>query len=105
MKQAVHLHYPLAQLLDFVVVMGGEFLDLGLMVGFSLSEMFADFLKTGLEFIRFLLVARFGLRKKFAVEIFNLGDPFWDESFQPAHRSWKQIGQIRFRSLRGRVRL
>src|SRR5262249_40021206 len=93
----------LAQLLDFVVVMSGEFLDLCLMVGFSFSEMFADFLKAGLEFIRFLLVACFRLRKKFAVEIFDLGDPFWDESFQPTHRSWEQIGLIRFRSLQDRA--
>ena len=43
-KQTVHLHDPLAQLLDFVGVVRGEFLHLRFVVGFGFGQMSADFL-------------------------------------------------------------
>src|SRR6266567_3932244 len=93
--------------------MGAEFLDLGFVANFGLRKMGAEFLdlrlvpsfglrKMGVEFLDFSLVASLRLRKEFALEMLDLRNSFWNEGIQPAHRSGKQVGLVRLRSLQGR---
>ena len=74
MKQSVHFHDPLAQLLDFVGVVSGESLHLRFVVGFRFIQMSADFFdlryvvrfgvgQMGGEFLNLGLVLRFRVRR------------------------------------------
>ena len=53
------------------------------------------------EFLDLRLVPGFRLCKELVVEIFDLRRAFGNKGVQPTHRSWKQVGLVRFRSLRG----
>ena len=77
--------------------MGGEFFDLLLVARFGLRKM-------SCQFLDLRLVPRFCLCKELVVEIFDLRRAFGNEGVQPTHRSWKQVGLVRFRSLGGRRR-
>src|SRR5258708_19890469 len=92
---------------------GVELLDFSLVTGFRLRKMGAEFLdlrlvpsfrsrKMGIELLDLNLVASFCLREKFAVEMFDLRDPCWNEGIQPADGSGKQIGLLGFRSVAAR---
>src|SRR5205814_985539 len=68
---------------------GVELLDFSLVTSFRLRQM-------GVEFFDLNLVASFRFFEKLAVEMFDLRDPFWNNGIQPADRSRKQIGFLRF---------
>jgi hypothetical protein len=103
----------MAQLLDFGLVPSfrlrkavaqllegfPNFLNLALMLSALLFVVQAKLAELAFEMLGALFFVLDVKLEELALEMLNPGNPFWNGSIQPAHRSGKKIGFSRFRSL------